>query len=551
MNIPPATRSIGPLDRQSDPRAPRLALTLARLIERGGRLSAIEDVYATVAEELATLVTFERLSISVFDADAAVTRIDYNATTLPDIPPAGSRYPFSDSVAGQVFRTRRPLIHTVGSSDFPDDAIRQANGIKEVAVAPIVVDESTYGAIAISSIDAGRYTPADLWILTTLANLLGMMVSGVTLRQEAQAKRQGAELLARVARQLAGLRETAAICAALVDLLAQVLGKTTIVFLATHDGRFTVGAVRAADPELTARATSIATSLCELPRSRIERLRARIGRDQPLVIRASESSPDVVDELYRFADYGIGELVVMPLFAADDLIGTITVMELTVDDTGQLAHPPMTSEQCALLSAVAEQAAPSLMNARLHESLQWAYHESETLRRIGQELARSHNTRQALDLACRAVFALFNADYTGIVRLMPDGSMHWEAVVGNRTGRHARGPISPSLIDPIREGRVLVIQDFPHDIATTVDDYPVTVAEGIRSSLVVPIMVAGESVGGLAIAFRSRRPIAEGDIRMGQALAQTLASAVQAITGALVVSPKSGQERASARASRT
>ena len=84
MNIPPATRSIGPLDRQSDPRAPRLALTLARLIEQGGRLRAIEDVYATVAEELATLVTFERLSISVFDPVTEVMRIDYNASALPD-----------------------------------------------------------------------------------------------------------------------------------------------------------------------------------------------------------------------------------------------------------------------------------------------------------------------------------------------------------------------------------------------------------------------------------------------------------------------------------
>lgn len=533
MNIPPATRSIGPLDRQSDPRAPRLALTLARLIEQGGRLRAIEDVYATVAEELATLVTFERLSISVFDPVTEVMRIDYNASALPDIPPVGSRHPLAESIAGEVFRSRKPIIHVVGNAaEFPADAGRQARGIQEVAVAPIVVDEVAYGAIAISSVESGRYTPADLWILTTLANLLGMMVSGVTLRREAQAKRQSAELLARVARQLAGLREATAISTALVDLLANVFGKTTIVFLTTDDGRFTVDAVRAADPELTARATTIATSLCELPRSRIDTLRARTGPGQPLIIRASESAPDVADELYHFGDYGIDELVVMPLFAGDDLLGTITVMELDAEDEDRLARLPMTAEQCTLLSLVAEQAAPALVNVRLHESLQRAYHESETLRRIGQELARSHDTRQALDLACRAVFALFNADYAGVVRLMPDGSMHWETVIGNRTGRHAHGPISRSLVGPIKDGRVLVIQDFPHDIATSIDDYPVTVAEGFRSSLVVPIMVAGESVGGLAIAFRSRRPIREGDIRMGQALAQTMASAVQAITSA-------------------
>lgn len=531
MTIPPVTRS-GPLDRETDPRAPRLALALARLIEQGGRLGAIEEVYATVAEEMETLVAFERLSVSVFDPVSGMMRIDYNATTLPDIPPVGSRFPLSDSIAGEVCRSRKPLIHAVGSgAPYPDDVAKQARGIVEIALAPIVVDEVAYGALAISSVQAGRYTPADLWILTTLANLLGMMVSGVTLRREAQQKRQNAEFLARLARQLAQLQEPADICQMLVNLLAPELGKTCVVFLTTEDGRFTVGAVRAAGPAMTARATYIATSLCELPRARIEKLRARSAHGQPLIIRSADHLPDAEDELRGFSDYGISELVVMPLFAGDDLFATITVMEMSADAGAAPTGDHMTAEQCALLVGVAEQAAPALINAQLHESLQRAYHESETLRRIGQELARSRDTRQALELACRAVFALFNADYAGVVRLMPDGSMHWESVIGNRTGRHVSGPISPSLIDPVREGRVLVIQDFARDIGMSVDDYPVTVAEGLRSSFVVPIMVAGESVGGLAIAFRSRRPIRDGDIRMGQALAQTLASAVQAITG--------------------
>lgn len=532
MTTPPVTRILGPLGLESDPRAPRLALALTRLIEQGGRLDAIEGVYATVAEELATLVAFERLSIAVFDPAAAVLRIDYNHTSLPDVPPVGSVFPLPDSIAGEVFRSRQPMIHAVGtSSAFRDDAPRHARGIQEIALAPVVVDEQAYGAIAISSVEAGRYSASDLWILTTLANLLGMMVSGVTLRREAQRKRKNAEFLAKVARQLAGQRGTSAICQTLVDLLAPELSKTCLVFLTGDDGRFTVGAVRAADPALTVRAMYIGTSLCELPRARIERLRARTEHGRPLVIRASDSDLDVADEMQQFAEYGISELVVMPLIVGDNAIATITAMEMSAGTEALSDGRPMTAEQCDLLVLVAEQVTPALVNAQLHESLQQAYHESETLRRIGQELARSHDTPQALELACRAVFALFNADYAGVVRLMPDGSMHWESVIGNRTGRHVRGPISPSLVGPIRDGRVMVIQDFPHDVELPIDAYPVNIAEGLRSSLMVPIMVAGESVGGLAIAFRSRRPIREGDIRMGQALAQTLAAAVQAITG--------------------
>lgn len=531
----PHTHPVGPISLESDPRGPRLALALAQLIEHGGRLRALPGLYSTVAEELATLIAYERLSISVFDAEASMLRIDYNSTSLPDVPPVGSLYPLHDSIAGEVFRSRQPLIHRVGSTrPYRDDVKKERRGIKEIALAPIVVDEVAYGAIAISSVAAGRYTDADLWILQTLANMLGMMVSGITLRHEAQRKRDDAEFLARLGRVLAGTQEPATICQMLADLLAPALDKTCMVFLAGDDGRFTLGAVRTIDPALMTRAEYVGTSLCELPKSRADELSARTGGDTPLIFRRASLGGDdrqLSPGLRQFSQYGISEMAIMPLFAGTNLIATITAMELGADAETLPQRAPLTATQLDLLQQVAEQATPALINAQLHETLQRAYHESETLRRIGQELARSRDTHQALELACRAVYALFNADYAGVVRLMPDGSMHWEAVIGNRTNRHLRAPISPSLIGPVNEGRVLVTQDFPRNIAPSLDAYPLSQAEGLKSSLVVPIMVAGESIGGLAIAFRSRRPIREGDIRMGQALAHTLASAVQVITG--------------------
>jgi GAF domain-containing protein len=535
MSASPEPPFAGPRRLAADPRAPRLALALARLIERGGRLSALPGLYSTVAEDLATLVAYERLSISVFDADAGMLRIDYNNTSLLDVPPVGSLYPLNDSVAGEVFRSRKPLIHAIKESPaYRDDAKRHARGIKEIAVAPIVVDEVAYGAIAISSVEVGRYTEDDLWILTTVANLLGMMVSGITLRHEAQRKRRDAEFLARLSRLLAGKRETPEISQAIVDLLAPELGKTCMVFLATDEGRFNLAAVRAVDPALTARAQYIGTSLCELPRSRTAELAAKTRRGVPLVLqrKGAEDDVELASGLRQFFQYGISEITTMPIFAGTDLIASVAAMELSGDADELPERPPLTASQLELLRLAAEQATPALINARLHESLQQAYHESETLRHIGQDLARSRDTHQALALACRAVYALFNADYAGVVRLMPDGSMRWESVIGNRTARHASGPFSPSLVRPIREGHVLVTQDFPNDVPMSVDAYPVALAEGLRSSLVVPIMVAGEPIGALAIGFRNRRPIREGDIRMGQALAHTLASAMQAITRA-------------------
>lgn len=533
MSASSDTPATDPTSLASDPRAPRLALALARLIEQGGRLSALRGVYSTVAEELATLVPYERLSISVFDAAAEMLRIDYNHTSLLDVPPVGSLYPISESVAGEVFRSRKPLIHTVGEPPaYPDDVPKLGRGIKEIALAPIVVDEEAYGSIAISSVEAGRYSAIDLWMLTTLANLLGMMVSGITLRHEAQRKRQDAEFLARLGRLLAGMRETTEISQALVDLLAPELGKTCLVFLATDEGRFRLAAVRAVDPALTARARYIGTSLCELPRSTTEDLVAQTRHGAPLIYRHTGAEDDAGSGsgLSQFFQYGISELATMPLFAGADLMASVAAIELSGDADELPERPPLTASQLDLLRQAAEQATPALINARLHESLQQAYHESETLRHIGQDLARSRDTHQALALACRTVYTLFNADYAGVVRLMPDGSMHWESVIGNRTSRHASGPFSPSLVGPITEGHVLVTQDFPNDVPLSVDAYPVALAEGLRSSLVVPIMVAGEPIGGLAIGFRHRRPIREGDIRMGQALAHSLASAVQAIT---------------------
>lgn len=516
-----------------DPRAGYLAVALTRLIERGGQLSALPGLYSRVAEELERLIDYERLSISVLDDRLGKLRVDFSRTSLSDVPPVGSYFDLDDSIAGEVFRTRQPVTHAIGQPPvFSDDQVKWERGIRQIAVAPIIVDEVAYGTIAISSVEAARYTNADLWILTAFADLLSMMVSGITLRYEAQHKRRDAEFLARLSRLMGGSRDPAGVSQALADLLAPELDKSCLVFLATDEGRFRVAAVRAADPAQTARVSYIGTSLCELPRWRTTELVTRAGPGVPLIYRRTGEGQEagLYATLRQWGQYGITEAVTMPLFAGADLLGAITTVELGNGDPEGAARPPLTSTGLNLLRQAAEQAAPALVNARLHESLQRAYHESETLRLVGQDLARSQDTHQALRLACRAVFALFNADYAGVVRRVANGDLQWESVIGNRTTRHLDRPFSPSLDDPIREGRVLISRDFPHDAPAPADAFPVSTAEGLRALLMVPIMVAGKSIGGLAVGFRERRPIRDSDIRNGQALAQTLAVAVQTIT---------------------
>ncbi|MBA2276149.1 MAG: GAF domain-containing protein [Chloroflexia bacterium] len=503
-----------------DPRAGRLAAAMSRLVGRFGSFKTVGDVYVTIADEVAGLLTYERLAISRFHPEAEASEIVFERCLVPGPSRVGVLIPMVGGLVSRLLAERRPLLYTIGEDDRDaGDPLRRARGIQQLALSPIIIDEQYYGAISINSVDVERYRPGDLWLLESMAGLLGMLVSGVRLRHDAQRNAADAEHLVETARVLATTRDLERTGAMAVARVGEALGGACALLVRTGDGAVEVAAVFAPEPADVPRIRHIADG------------HAASGAPAVPANGSAVEDVDTAATRARLADQGVEDLILCPLHVDDEALGTLMVLRLAGSDGAEVVPPRFSAAERDRSRRLGRQIAPAVLNARLHVSMTRALHESEALRRIGQELARDHDTGRLLNLIARSTYSLFGADYVGVMRPAAVETVRWDVVVGNQTDVHIRAGAHlhrSHTVRHLRAGEHLVVQDFPVDPPLDAEEYIILREEGIRAALALPIMAAGRVLGGLFIGFRKRRLIPPADVRFAQALALSVATALQA-----------------------
>ena len=150
-----------------------------------------DELFCAIAEVLGRAISFDRLSLSLHDADADVLRLVTYAGPYQrdDYTPIGRVLELHDSPAGLAFVGQRPILR----SDL--EARRQTlseerafgHGFRSVCALPLIVRGKSIGAITVGSLTKNRYTESDAQFLMEVANQIAIAVDNMRSYEEIDA----------------------------------------------------------------------------------------------------------------------------------------------------------------------------------------------------------------------------------------------------------------------------------------------------------------------------------------------------------------------------
>jgi len=276
----------------------------------------------------------------------------------------------------------------------------------------------------------------------------------------------------------------------------------------------------------------------------------------PNVIRTgtSEFYPEITDEMLDAATIDKPELrdlirelqlrsvITVPLTARGDTFGAMTFVWA---DSGRT----YTESDVQLAESLAERAAVAIDNARLYEAERRAHRRAEAasarvrlLADIGGSLATSlEPTQVATHLVEHLAEGL--ADHAVVYLLRPDGGLEHTASArsGSVAGSASVTATSyvPDMDDPqsvvasaIRTGRSQLMTSIPEAVvdALPADDEQRRSfrAQGVHSSMVLPLLTARESIGALVLVRSADpRPFDDADLSFAEDVAQRASQALE------------------------
>jgi formate hydrogenlyase transcriptional activator len=137
------------------------------------------------------VISFDRLSLSLYDANAHVLRLVTYAGPYQrdDYTPIGRELDLNDSPAGLAFCSQKPVIRadleTVQRTSSEERAL--GHGFRSVCALPLTVRGRSIGTITIGSLTKNRYNEADAEFLMEVANQIAIAVDNMKSYGEIEA----------------------------------------------------------------------------------------------------------------------------------------------------------------------------------------------------------------------------------------------------------------------------------------------------------------------------------------------------------------------------
>ena len=206
-----------------------------------------ETVFAKVAEETGRLLGGVECTLLRNERDGTASNVGSWGEEIFEVFPLGTSFvPEGDGVAATVLRTGRPYrIDDYATVADPIARSARDRGIESSVGCPIVVRGSIWGAIVVGTTGAEPFPPETETRLTQFADLVGTAVANAEARGEIVRLADEQAALRRVATLVAGGASPEALCRAVTDEVAAVVGLQTVT-LSHHlaDGSFTVVAAK-------------------------------------------------------------------------------------------------------------------------------------------------------------------------------------------------------------------------------------------------------------------------------------------------------------------
>jgi PAS domain S-box-containing protein len=363
-----------------------------------------QDVFASVAREVGTVLRLPLVQMSRYEPDGTATVIGA-WSERPHPFQAGTRWPIDDlTVSAQVRKTGRPA-RLDDVSDVPGkiaDAVRQV-GIGSAAGAPIVVNGRVWGVIATGSA-TDHPLPADIeQRLADFTELVATAISNTQAREDLRRLAEEQAALRRVATLVAQGAPPDEIFALVAEEIARVTGLEMVMI-----GRY--------EPDRMVTLTGAAGEHPFQPGTRWP-LAGRSVSSQILDTGRSVTSDPYdqmtgkIAEAARSAGFRAG--VGAPIIVDGRVWGNVTV-----GGTERVPLPPDIERR---LTQFTELVATAVSNAQARDDLRRLVDEQAALRRIATLVAQGAEAQMVFDAVCHETGRLFGATSVNLAHFTEDG----------------------------------------------------------------------------------------------------------------------------------
>jgi PAS domain S-box-containing protein len=294
--------------------------------------------------------------------------------------------------AAEAVRQRRTIFANRVPADFQ---LAREFGARSLLAAPLMVSNEVIGTAAFLHDSDENYFNDDLAAKATiLAGQLGSLLEAMRLGEASREEHRRAEILADVAHVLHGKPDVASVIEALADRLRLLLRSPLVCVLLKRDGAFELGAVSAETPQLAIAA-----------RAHHDRQTLRFASD--LAQRAVNAGNPITLSVGTDV-HSLGSLVAPGMLVAAPLRTSRTQGAILVYPRQERVF---TSEEKALISAVAGFGAVAVAHAELYATAHAQAHELHQLLEISFALNASAGLESFLE-----AFVVHAADFLGYGR---------------------------------------------------------------------------------------------------------------------------------------
>jgi GAF domain-containing protein len=440
-----------------------------------------EELFASVAREVATVIGVSMVCIERYDPDACTMVASFGEPRFP----LGSRWPLDGpSVGAKVLETAGParIDDYTGLHSTAAAAMRKAS-VNSVVGAPILVEGRVWGVIDVGSTDGTPVPEGTEGRLAEFTELVATAIANTESRGEVERLADEQAALRRVATLVARGVSSEEIFRAVSDEVGRLFDTDTATVVRYDGGPavVVVGAGEGVTKEFPVGSRWEADELFASTKVFRTRRSARIDDSEYI----SRSGP-VVEALRRLGPRRLGS----PIVVDGRLWGAITVS--TKD-----APLPLGSEE--RLEKFTELVATAIANTQAREELTLLADEQAALRRVATLVARGIAPEEVFRAVASEVGVLFGSDVGAIVRFEDDRTV---TVLGDVGGPHVAGKrvtLDPGyVVDVVRETGSSSRFDTGDPSA---EGMPSLVqALGVRSAVASPIVVEGELWGAITIA---------------------------------------------------
>jgi PAS domain S-box-containing protein len=452
--------------------------------------AAPDVIFASVAEEIARILTADRSAIGRFEADDFMTVVAYWSNEEPKLPVGTQIGLQGDDVTAAVLESRRPLLiddHEAFSGPLIDYARTLGPLPRWTVAAPIFVEGRVWGSIFASTMAIEFAEGAEVRV-EEFAELVATAIANAEARRE----------LERVAAEQQALRRAATLVASgasPTDVFAAITTLASELFEVPFSSLLRYGPDETATMVAGCAACSgFVGQTWTVPGDDPGIVRTVVESRRPARIEDHSGVHGPLGEAAR--SLGIGSVVGVPVIVDGSVWGVLAV-------GASQDGPALPVDAGDRLVGFTELATTTLIDAETRESLRRLADEQAALRRMATLVAAGIDPDELFSAVSEEFARLFAVDGAGIGRFEPDGS--GVIVVGRSESLRSvpvgtRQKVDESFISGEvyrtgRSARVDLRRDDVVDAGAYGELAQRVLAMGFSSTVAAPIVVEGELWG--------------------------------------------------------